>query len=91
MAEIQAITPSIPYLQQGNMTVALQSLAHEHLYVWTGMESGLFGTRAGNWSYSRFAATYAPIIIGAIMSRYLGRYVNPTLRKLPIIGGKVRL
>ena len=90
-AEIQAVMPAIPILKSGDWENGLKSLAHEHLYTWTGVNSGLFGGQAGTWSMGRMFQTWAPIVIGALASRALGKYVNPTISKVPLIGKYVKL
>jgi hypothetical protein len=90
-AEFQAVAPAIPIFQSGDVMTAMKSLAHEHLYVWTGMNSGLFGGATGTIDVARIGGTYVPIIIGALVSKYLGKYVNPTIKQLPFVGKKLRL
>ena len=70
--------------------MAAKSLVHEHLATWTGYKSNLFGGQ-GRLNTDRLIRTYTPIIIGAIASRMLGRYVNPAIKRLPFIGGKIKL
>lgn len=89
-AEIQALMPSIPIIQSGDFQNGLKSLAHEHLATWTGYESGLFGGN-GRWNATRAMSTWVPIFIGALASRYLGKYVNNSLAAIPFIGKKLKL
>ena len=35
--------------------------------------------------------TYGPVVVGSLVSRYGGKFVNPTIRKLPFIGSKIKL
>jgi len=90
VAELRAIEPSIPMIQSGDVMGSLKSLAHEHLATYTGFESGLFGG-SGTWRLERAVATWLPIVIGGLASKYLGKYVNPTIKRLPFIGKKLRL
>lgn len=45
----------------------------------------------GKFQTSWAINTYTPIIASVLVSRLLGRYVNPTLKRVPMIGRYLRL
>jgi hypothetical protein len=45
----------------------------------------------GAFRFEWAIGTYAPMVIAGLVSKYAGKYVNPTLRRLPFIGNKVKL
>lgn len=51
--------------------------------------AGLDNTGAFHWEW--LLQTWGPVVVGSLVSRYAGRFVNPTLSKLPVIGKRIRL
>jgi len=40
----------------------------------------------GKFHFEWLAQTYTPIIIGGLVSKFAGKFINPHLRKVPLIG-----
>lgn len=63
----------------------VQWLLRDELLTFTG-----FDNSTGNWDIMR-AKGLQTMILTTLVSRLVGKYVNPTLRSVPLIGKKLRL
>lgn len=68
-------------IQEGN----LYKLAYDAREKFAGIDN------EGKFRFEWLIGTYGPVVVGALVSKFAGKFVNPSLSKIPFIGKYVRL
>lgn len=89
--EMVALNPTIEYAKSGaSMQDVAKSLAHEHLVHWTGMHVNLWG-EGYSFDWTKPLYSIGSIVVAGFASKFAGKYVNKTLKKLPLVGPYVKM
>jgi len=69
--------------QAGNYVKATRDLIRDEIAQFTGFD---INAVQGSWEFPKATAL---LIAGGLASKYLGKYINPSFKGIPMIGKKI--
>ena len=89
--ELVALSPTIALAESHAPPMdILKSFFHEHIVHWTGLHINMYG-EGYSWDYMKPIYSVGSVVATGLVGKAAGKYVNPTIKKIPLLGKYIKL